>query len=378
MAAGEWALIVAIVLARLLVPLLIPRVPLTIVVALVLDAVDNSLLAALTDVDLGPDGPYQNVDKALDVYYLAIAYMATLRNWTSLPAIRVGQFLFYYRLVGVLAFELLDERAMLFVFPNTFEYYFIAYSILALRYDPRRVGARGWVATAASIWVFVKLPQEYWIHIAQLDFTDTVAEHPWFGVLCALGLLALAAIAQFAVRPRLPAPDHAPTVTAGPLPEPIADCRVRHAYRLRRGEGDWNEFAEKVCLLALISNVFAEILPNVEARPTEIALAVTAIVAANWAISAWDARRHSAELGFAALLAANLALIYLISRFFTAAENFPLATALFFAFLITLMIWLYDVYRPVFDSRFQAARSIITGTSGSNRAQSTVAPSRSK
>lgn len=351
-AAGEWALIVAIVLARLLVPLLIGRFPLVIVVALVLDAIDNSLLAAFTDVDLGPDGPYQSADKALDVYYLAIAYVTTLRNWTSHAAIRVAQFLFYYRLAGVLAFELLDSRAMLLVFPNTFEYFFIAYSLIALRYDAARFSPRFWIVTAAVLWVCVKLPQEYWIHVAQLDFTDAVADHPWFGVLCGAGLLVLAAFALFWVRPRLPAPDHGWRLAADPLPEPLQDARARHAYRLRRGGVPWAELGEKVALLTLISILFAEILPHVTARPAEVAGAVAVIVAANTAISAWDARRQSSGLGFGALLTANLGLIYLTSRFFTAAENFPLGTALFFAFLITLLLWLYDVYKPVFDVRF--------------------------
>ncbi len=76
------------------------------------------------------------------------------------------------------------------------------------------------------------------------------------------------------------------------------------------------------------------------------------IVAANAAISTIHTRLGVvAELG--ALLVANLGLIYLIGRFFfSEAENFPLKTALFFAFLITLMIWLYDLYKPVFDERF--------------------------
>src|SRR3954452_7984737 len=92
-APDEWGVIVAIVLARLFVPLLIPRVPLLIIVALVLDAVDGSLLDAFTNVDVGPDGPYQSFDKALDIYYLSIAYLTMLRNWTSVPAFRIGQFL---------------------------------------------------------------------------------------------------------------------------------------------------------------------------------------------------------------------------------------------------------------------------------------------
>jgi len=138
MAADDRFVIVAIVLARLAVPLLIPRIPLFIGAALVLDAVDNTLLAHFSSVDLGPDGPYQSFDKALDIYYLAIAYMATMRNWTSTPAFRIGRVLFYYRLVGVVAFELLDSRAMLLVFPNTFEYFFIAYEGLRTRWDPER------------------------------------------------------------------------------------------------------------------------------------------------------------------------------------------------------------------------------------------------
>lgn len=104
LATDERAIVVAIVLARLLVPLLIPRIPLVILVCLVLDAADNSLLARFTEVDLGPGGPYQSFDKALDIYYLSIAYLATMRNWTSVPALRVAQFLFYYGLAALALF----------------------------------------------------------------------------------------------------------------------------------------------------------------------------------------------------------------------------------------------------------------------------------
>jgi hypothetical protein len=53
-----------------------------------------------------------------------------------------------------------------------------------------------------------------------------------------------------------------------------------------------------------------------------------------------------------AQLVVNLGLIYAISRTFSAREDFPVGTALFFAFLITLLLWLYDVYKPVYDVRF--------------------------
>jgi hypothetical protein len=331
---GEWAVIAVIVLVRLLVPLAIPRYPLAIIAALVFDAIDNSLLAQFTNVDLGPDGPYQGFDKALDIYYLAIAYTATMRNWTSQAAIEVARFLFYYRLVGVLAFELLDERALLLIFPNTFEYFFIFVEVIRLRYDMARLSARFWILAAAAIWVFVKLPQEYWIHVAQLDFTDAVAEHPWFGVLCALGLLALAAVFLLAVRPRLPAPDWEWRFRADPLP----------AVPLTAG---WAQLAEKAVLLALIAVIFGEILPTVQMSALEVAIGVAAIVGANTAITLWRAR----SLRFGAGLAVNLGFVYIGSRLLSDSEDFPVGTGLFFAFLITLLTALYDSYRAVYDAK---------------------------
>ena len=92
----------------------------------------------------------------------------------------------------MVAFELFQMRAMLLVFANTFEYFFIAYEAVRTRWDPRRLGLSGWVVVAAAIWVCVKLPQEYWIHVAQLDMTDTLAR-PRLGAL---------AVRRPAARPR--------------------------------------------------------------------------------------------------------------------------------------------------------------------------------
>ena len=61
-------------------PLFIPRFPLpAILAALVLDGVDQSIFQTF-----GYDPPgYQGYDKAMDVFYLSIAYLSTLRNWTT-------------------------------------------------------------------------------------------------------------------------------------------------------------------------------------------------------------------------------------------------------------------------------------------------------
>jgi hypothetical protein len=357
LASDERALVIAIVLARLFVPLLIPRFPLFIIAALLLDAVDNSLLVRFTEVDVGPDGPYQSFDKALDIYYLVIAYLSMMRNWTSDAAFRVGQFLLYYRLVGVLLFELTGERWMLLVFANTFEYYFIAYEVIRLRFQPSRCSARFWLLAAAAIWVFVKLPQEWWIHVRQGDFTDLITENTWALVLTIVIPAVLAAVFLLVVLPRLPAPDWGWKLLAEPLPPELAEAQARQAHRLRQGGVLWGELLEKIGLLGLLAVIFAEILPNVTPDPLEVIVSAVFVISANTAISMVSARRErfsieSSALRFGALLATNLALVWLASRLISGSEDFPLVEGLFFAFLVTIVIWLYDVYRPVYDVRF--------------------------
>ena len=211
MSTGETLVFVAVIGARFLVPLLIPRFPLPAILAsLVLDAADQSIFQAF-----GYDPPgYQSYDKAMDVYYLAIAYLATLRNWASLPAYQVSRFLYFYRLVGVVAFELSQVRALLLIFPNTFEYFFIAYEGIRSRWRTTRWGLRWWIGVAAFIWIFIKLPQEWWIHVAQLDFTDTVRKYPVLIPLIVVGLLALIIAAWWIITRKMPPADHRPSLDA--------------------------------------------------------------------------------------------------------------------------------------------------------------------
>jgi hypothetical protein len=350
-------IVTLIVVTRLVVPLFIPRFPLVIVGALVVDAVDQTLLAQLTEVDTGEDGPYQSYDKALDIYYLTVAYLATMRNWASEGAFRVARFLFFYRLVGVTLFELFDERWLLFVFPNTFEYFFIAYEVVRLRWDPTRISTRGWVLTAAVIWVFVKLPQEWWIHIAQLDFTDAVRAHT--ELFLVLGLLALipAAVAWHLLRPRVPAPDWALRFAADPIAPELATPAVRYRSRLARGIRS-RQLLEEAFLLSLVCVIFAIMLPGGEASPLEVCAVVSAIVLANAFASLWVARRGGLGIRSGAVLyllrfGLNLALLYSAGQIAGEREPAPLGHALFFAQLITLITWLYDWYRPLYEARFR-------------------------
>src|SRR4051794_3291494 len=363
MAPTAMVVFLAVVGGRFLIPLLIPRYPLpAIVAALVLDAADQTIFQAF-----GHDPPgYQGYDKAMDVYYLAVAYLATMRNWTSLPAVRVARFLYFYRLVGVVAFELTDWRPLLLIFPNTFEYFFIAYEVVRLFWNPARVSMRSWVLTAAAIWVFVKLPQEWWIHIAQLDFTDTLAEVPWFGPAIVAALVLLGLVWGFAVRPRQPARDWSWHVAADPLPADAATVAARARGVAAHGRLMSAGRLEKVVLVGLLWVIYAQVLPGVETTSAQLFLGTAVFVVVNCAVSlwvGWSARGvDSVLMAFALRVLMNVGLVmlagWLVGR---GGGDLNRANAVFFVLLLSLLTLLDDRYRPVYEIRFFAPAQPVDG-----------------
>lgn len=366
MASVGAVVVVVVVASRVVVPLFIPRHPLpAILAALILDGIDETVFTSvLPAADWARiAGSYRAYDQALDVYYLTVAYTATMRNWTNVHALRWAEGLWLYRLSGVAAFGILHAasapdswRWLLFVFPNTFEYFFIAYELLRLRWDPRRLGPRfvGWLAV--SIWVVIKLPQEWWIHIARLDFTDVAAEHAWvWPTLGALVVVALPAL-WWVVTHRLPPADRPVRLAADPLPEVLDTEKKRAAYRA----ATWRVFDAnllvKTVLISLTCVIFGELLPRNSASPAQLALVVSLVVVVDAAVSpALSHRKKTVEwvpvdvLAVAALNAVVLGLLRVISA------RFVLDHALFFALLISLIVVLYDRYRPLRDHRIAEA-----------------------
>ena len=213
---------IAVVLIRFIAPLFILRWPLpAILVCLVVDAADQSIFAALTD---DPLLWYQAYDKALDVFYLSIAYIATIQTWQDHRAFQVGRFLYYWRLIGSTLFQLTGLRFLLLLFPNAFEYVFIAYEAIRTRWSPWRLTSLALVTIAGAITVFIKIPQETWIHILQLDFTDAMRNHPQLIPLVVAFLIAVVVVGVLMLR-RAPDPDWPFTtnVTRHLEPRPVHD-----------------------------------------------------------------------------------------------------------------------------------------------------------
>ena len=350
---------VAVVALRFFIPLLIPRFPLpAILAALVIDAADQTIFQNYTDLDLTG---YQGYDKALDIYYLTIAYLSTLRNWTDPFAFSVGRFLWYYRLLGVLLFELFDVRALLIIFPNTFEYFFIAYEVIRLWWNPERLTRRQVIGLAAVIWVFIKLPQEWWIHIAQLDFTDFMKEDV-FGVPAAsswgtaigenlwfVGLIAVVGIAiGFGVREiarRAPRPDWSFNMD---VDKTIGQTElVEHDVR-PPAIISWYMF-EKIALVTMVTIIFAQLLPGNDNNVIGTTVAVSFVIVVNSFVGFWFARRGrswaTSSGEFAAMAFVNLAsaLVFIaVAR--NSDEPLNEAAAVFFVLLLTLIVTMFDRY----------------------------------
>ncbi len=373
MGTEEWIVVVLVIGARLLLPFVIPYWPLPGVIAcLILDAADQSIFQKWPAIPL--EG-YQSYDKSLDIYYLAITYLATLRNWTNPPAFKTSFFLYYYRLVGVVAFELTQVRALLFIFANTFEYFFIFVEAVRMRWNTVRMGVWTVVLSAAAIWVFIKLPQEWWIHIAQNDMTDFIKETlfgvdktapwseaignaPWVLAMAIVVVVVLLALIYWIVTRKAPPGDHGIRLKADPLPP---ECRGSELYRTAKAaEGIFDRaLLEKVVLTGLISVIFAQYLLADDVRSLGVLAFVAVFVAVNALVSQWLARRgrewHSVATELAGMFVVNYAIVaglQIAQRVLGLIDTrTPLGLSLFFVFLFTVITVLFDRYRTVFTAR---------------------------
>jgi hypothetical protein len=360
-----------VVAARVLVPLGVFRFPLpAMLAALVIDGLDQTIFQTFTNIELDD---YQSYDKALDVYYLSMAYLAMLRNWVSRDAFDVGRFLFYYRLVGVVLFEQTQIRALLLVFPNTFEYFFDAYEAIRTRWDPRRLARGLLIGLAAFIWIVIKLPQEWWIHVAQLDATDlikteifgvdastpwpeAIAAAPWVIVAVLIAVIGAVLLLWRFVVPRLPAADHPFTLDAD-AHQPMVDGTAIDRERRRIAERIIAlELLEKVVLIGLVSLIFSRMLPGADPAAVDVLVGVGFVVVVNALVSSVLVRRRERPSGaiqnFMVTLAMNVAIVLAGQLVLPDLRGVQLEHALVFVSLLSLIVTAYDRYRPLYKARF--------------------------
>ncbi|MCH7625450.1 MAG: hypothetical protein IIC83_05965 [Chloroflexi bacterium] len=361
----------AVVAVRFFVPFAIPWYPLPgVLVALVADGIDQTIFQQYTNIPLDN---YQGYDKALDIYYLTITYMSTYRTWTNLFGFQLDRFFFHYRLVGVTLFEITQFRPLMMIFPNTFEYFFIFYEIVRLKWDPRRLGKRHIIAAGVLLWILIKLPQEFIIHIAQVDTTDwfsarilgtsDVGSTPGgllsnpFGVAVLVLLVALVLIATWWLIRRLPATDWSLTFLAdthlesngGPAADASTGIRTQKFLNMA--------FVEKIVMVSLVGIIFAQVLPDMRASSIEIIVAGIILILINTSLSQWLARQGSGWTAtfreFIVLLAVNFVLILIIAILLPTFDgSINLVNVIFFTLLFTIVTTMLDRFRQQHLGRF--------------------------
>ncbi len=127
--------------------------------------VDLSDLLLRDVVDLGGIPDYQAFDKWVDQVYLG-AFLVVALRWTGIErAIAVA--LYAFRLIGFTAFEISGERALLLLFPNVFELWFLLVAGLH-RWRSRFAWRPATLALALVVLVAAKELHEWALHGARL------------------------------------------------------------------------------------------------------------------------------------------------------------------------------------------------------------------
>jgi hypothetical protein len=166
---------IIVIALRLLVPLSIFRWPLAGgLLSMLVDAVDVILVDAIARLfglpgEFGPT--YAQIDKWLDIYYLAFEAVVVARRWPEALLRRTALALFGWRLLGVLLFEATAIRPLLVVFPNLFENFYL-YVLIVRRLAPRLVPRTLLQLLLVLVVLYIpKAIQEWILHYEEL--------HPW-------------------------------------------------------------------------------------------------------------------------------------------------------------------------------------------------------
>ena len=212
---------------------------------------------------------------------------------------------------------------------------------MRLGWDTKHMGTKTVILSAAAIWIFIKLPQEWWIHIAQLDMTDfiketlfgvdpsaswgeAIANRPWVLVAAIVAVLAIIGIAYWIIRKKAPPFDHKLRLKADPLPPLLRGAEPYRKVRAETSIFGW-ALREKVALTAIVCVIFGLMLTGGEASPLRIIIGVAIFTVINAAVSHWMAlrgrswRRLAGEL--VTMLIVNLVIVLVLEAHGTLARR---------------------------------------------------------
>jgi hypothetical protein len=161
---------------------------------------------------------------------------------------------------------------------------------------------------------------------------------------------------------RLPPADRSPTFNADKNQPRVDSDRIDSMRKQMASKVFDRELLEKIVLVALVSVIFGRMLPGVEASPLGIAVGVAVVIAVNGWISDYLIRRartlgyHTATRQFLGTLVVNVVIVAIGQWILDVLRGPTLQHALVFVLLLSLIVTLYDRYRPIHVTRFDGQR----------------------
>jgi len=123
--------------------------------------IDLSDLFIIGNLDLGGVQSYQKLDKILDFSYMLTFLVVSLR-WSKLER-NISIFLFLFRLMGLILYEVTDSRIFLFYFPNIFEFWFVGVCFYQLKFKHTLLKFKHMIFILILVTI-LKLSQEWILH----------------------------------------------------------------------------------------------------------------------------------------------------------------------------------------------------------------------
>jgi hypothetical protein len=134
--------------------------------------IDLSDLFMMDFLQLGGVSDYQKLDKFADVFYMTLFLIVSFR-WNSYEKF-ISIYLFLFRIIGLVLFFLFNERFILVLFPNVFEFWFVLIS--GHKYFFNYIISRKTIIKLLFISIIFKLPHEIFIHYIKTLDKYTVTE----------------------------------------------------------------------------------------------------------------------------------------------------------------------------------------------------------
>jgi hypothetical protein len=164
-----------VVAYRFLIPLLVLRWPLGgYLLAMLADASDAMVLQGSDWGLFGGDHGYSNWDKALDLWMLTMALVATRKFWNERPARTAAVVLYAWRAAAIVTYYFWPHRIIFLFGPSIFENFYLMWGALRKWWPD---AARRWASSALSFTLILlaatipKVAQEYLMHYRYEDQT---------------------------------------------------------------------------------------------------------------------------------------------------------------------------------------------------------------